>query len=457
MTNMKESKKYTARFLAAQVLNKFEPKRDYASAILEKYLDKTDQRQRATDLVFGTLRNLAAIDSVINSFSGCLVKRIQKKLLNIVRIGCYEIIYTPSTGEHSIVNEAAQNAKAIAGPKQVGFVNALLRQIIRHVSNRQTFMPQASLRRTLPQNIETGCEFDSDFLPNVTTNLGQYLSTVFSLPLWLVTDWLNEFGDEKARQICFASNRRPGFYIRPNTLKISMQELITKLYENKIEIETIQDEPVLRIKSPSLVSQLPGFNEGLFVVQDLTASLPVKLFNPKQGWKILDMCAAPGGKTTQLAEVTNDSAQIIATDIDSERLTKLKENITRLGMKSVQVLKYEKISDMKFDGILLDVPCSNTGVLAKRIETRFRIEPNTIREITAIQAEILDKASAMLNSSGTICYSTCSIQNEENSKVVHDFLKKHKEFALISEKLVLPSAEGFDHDGGYSAVFARKS
>lgn len=454
---MKESKKYTARFVAAQVLNKFEPQRDYASAILDKFLDKTDQRQRATDLVFGTLRNLAAIDAVINAFSGCLVKRIQKKLLNIVRIGCYEIIYTPSTGEHSIVNEAAQNAKAIAGPKQVGFVNALLRQIIRHVMNRQIPLLQANLRRTLPQNIETGCEFDSDFLPDDTTNIAQYLSIVFSLPNWLVTDWLKEFGDEKARQICFASNRRPCFYIRPNTLKISMREFVTKMQEEGVEIETVQDESLLRLKSPSKVSELPGFNEGLFVVQDMTASLPVRLLNPQSGWKILDMCAAPGGKTTQLAEATNDSAQITATDIDSERLTKLDENITRLGIKSVQVLKYEKISDMKFDCILLDVPCSNTGVLAKRIETRFRIEPQTITEITAIQTGILEKASTMLNPFGTICYSTCSIQNQENSEIVKNFIQKHQDFTLVSEKLVLPAAEKFDHDGGYSAVFARKS
>ncbi len=452
---MKESKKYTARFVAAQVLSKFEPQRDYASAILDKYLDKTDQRQRATDIVFGTLRNLIAIDTVINSLSGCPVKRIQNKLLNIIRIGCYEIIYTPSTGEHSIVNEAAQNAKAIASPRQVGFVNALLRQIIRNVKNRQTPLPQANLIRTLPQNIDTGCEFDSDFLPDGTKNIAEYLSTVFSLPLWLVTDWLNEFGNDRARQICFGCNRRPGFYIRPNTLKTTLQDLVAKFQEEDIEVETIENEPILRIKSPSVVSQLPGFNEGQFVVQDLTASLPVRLLNPKQSWKILDMCAAPGGKTTQLAEVTNDSAQIIATDIDSERLTKLKENITRLGIKNVKVLKYEKISDMKFDGILLDVPCSNTGVLAKRIETRFRIEPRTINEITAIQAEILDKASAMLNSCGKICYSTCSIQNEENSRIVQDFLKKHKDFNLVSEKLVLPSAEGFDHDGGYSAVLQK--
>ena len=134
------------------------------------------------------------------------------------------------------------------------------------------------------------------------------------------------------------------------------------------------------------------------------------------------MCAAPGGKTTQLAEVTSDSAKIIATDIDSERLTRLEENIKRLGITSVQILKYAKISDMKFDCILLDVPCSNTGVLAKRIETRFRIESGKIKEISRVQRDILEKAAIMLNPCGTICYSTCSIQNPENSEIVKKFL-----------------------------------
>jgi len=453
---MTKSQKYTARYVATKVLGEFEPMRDYASVILDKYLDKTDQRQRATDIVFGTLRNLTAIDNVINTLSGCPLNRIQKKLLNIIRIGCYEIIYTPSTGEHSIVNEAAQNTKVIASQKQVGFVNALLRQIIRHIKNRQTPLSQSNPMSTLPQDIDNGCEFDIDFLPDNTQNVAEHLSTLFSLPQWLVTDWLNEFGEDKVRQICFASNRRPSFYIRPNTLKTSLDDFAAKLKEKEIEFETIQDEPLLRIKSPSMVSQLPGYAEGLFVVQDMTASLPVRAMNPIQDWKILDMCAAPGGKTTQLAEVTNDSAQIIATDIDSERLLRVNDNIARLDLKSVQVLKYEKISDMKFDGILLDVPCSNTGVLAKRIETRFRIESKKIRQITAIQKDILEKASSMLNPYGTICYSTCSIQSQENSDIVKEFLQKHEDFTLVCEKLVLPCAQRFDHDGGYAAVIFRK-
>ncbi|MBN1973912.1 MAG: methyltransferase domain-containing protein [Sedimentisphaerales bacterium] len=449
---MKESNKHTARFIAAQVLNKFEPKRDYASAILNIFLDKTDQKQRATDLVFGTIRNLTAIDAVINTFAGCPVKRIQKKLLNIIRIGCYEIIYTPSTAEHSIVNEAAQNAKEIAGQKQVGFVNALLRQVIRHITERQNAILRANTKRTLPQTVMTGCQFDSDFLPDDNTNKAEYLGTVFSLPKWLVIDWLEEFGPEKTREICFACNRRPSVYIRPNILRIKPKELIEKFRQKEIELEPIPNESLLQIKSPGTISQLPGFDEGLFVVQDITASQPVRLLNPQESWKILDMCAAPGGKTTQLAEAANDSSKIIAADFDSERLLKLKENIDRLGIKSVEIMSYEKVAGLKFDCILLDVPCSNTGVLAKRIETRFRIEPYIIKELAKTQRELLEKASAMLKPCGIICYSTCSIQNKENSGLVKDFLSNHANFKLVSEKLILPAACEHDCDGGYTAI-----
>jgi 16S rRNA (cytosine967-C5)-methyltransferase len=455
MSNMKESRNHTARLIAAKVLTQFEPKRDYVSAILNKLLDDTEQRQRATDLVLGTLRNLTAIDTVINAFSGCPVKRIQKKLLNIIRIGCYEIIYTPSAAEHSIVNEAAQNAKVIAGQKQVGFINALLRQIIRQVSNRQILLSDANIRRTVPQNIETGCQFDKDFLPDYKSSPSEYLSTTFSLPRWLIENWLNEFGRQKTQDICFACNRRPGVYIRPNTLKITQDELIEKFQRENIETESISGELVIRIKSPGAVSQLPGFEEGLFIVQDLTASQAVKLLNPQKSWKILDMCAAPGGKTTQLAEMTGDKASIIATDIDSERLLRLKENIGRLGIKSIEVLDYEKVAELKFDCILLDVPCSNTGVLAKRIETRFRIEPQGISELAKTQIELLEKASKMLTSCGTICYSTCSIQKDENDEIVKDFLKRHTDYKLVSDKLVLPSAGRIDCDGGYAAVLKK--
>jgi len=463
----------TARAVAMAVLNQFDPKRNFAGPILHRLLDETDEKQRATDLVFGTIRNRFATDMVIAKLADCPVERIPAKLLNIIRIAAFELIYSPETPEYSIVNEAVENTKAVGGQKQTSFVNAVLRQITGHISNREIQLSQgfpfcdiaqngaqANPKATLPQTPSSGCEFDTCFLPDSTDQPVDYLSTCFSLPKWLVTDWLGEFGVESAQQICFASNRRPSIYIRPNTLKTTTQELGEKLRQAGIDAEIMTE--MIRIKSPRAVIELPGFAEGLFTVQDITASQAVRLIQPQLGWTILDLCAAPGTKTTQLAEATGDLAKIIATDIDSQRLKMVKENIARLGIKSVSIILYEQIEQKAaeiglFDAILLDVPCSNTGVLAKRVETRYRLKPKAIKELTERQADLLNRAAAMTKQRGKICYSTCSVQKAENSGLVRDFLQKNHSFKLESEKLILPSADpGWDHDGSYVAVLTRK-
>ena len=454
--------KVSARTIAIGVLNQFNPQRNFAGPILDKLLDKTNERQRATDLVFGTIRNRLAIDTVISKLSRCPVERISAKLLNILRIGAYELIYSPETGEYAIVDEAAQNAKAVAGKKQVGFVNAVLRQIARLITNRQSSITGINVTRTLPQTPTTGCEFAISFLPNPQTQPADYLSASFSLPKWLVADWLAEFGFANTWQICLASNRRPSVYIRPNPLKISTDRLAEKLHNVDIDLEVVPDEAMIRIKSPRDVTQLPGFAEGEFTVQDLSAAQAVRFLKPKPQWRILDLCAAPGTKTTQLAELTGDKAEILATDFDAQRLEKVKENIARLGIKSITVFSYQQIIDRKltpdrFDAVLLDVPCSNTGVLARRIEVRFRIKQKAIKQLVDLQSQLLSVAAESIKPKGKICYSTCSIQKQENSELVKNFLLRNPDFKLESEKLILPSADGAaDHDGGYIAILVGK-
>jgi len=218
-----------ARAVAIAALNQFDPERNYAGLILSKLLDHTNEKQRATDLVFGTTRNRAAIDTVVAQFGDCPVERIPAKLLNIIRIGAYELIYSPTTPDYSIVNEAVESAGTIAGKKQMGFVNALLRQISRHIENRQISLSDSDVRKTLPQTPLAGCKFDSDILPDPKVAPADYLSAAFSLPGWLINDWLDEFGPEKTRQICFASNRRPGIYLRPNKLKTTTGQIAEKI------------------------------------------------------------------------------------------------------------------------------------------------------------------------------------------------------------------------------------
>jgi 16S rRNA (cytosine967-C5)-methyltransferase len=480
----------SARNIAMAVLNQLDLKHGYAGQLLNKLLPQTNEKQRATDLVFGTLRNRAAIDTVIAKLADCPTDRIPDKLLNIIRIGAYELIYSPQTAEYSIVNEAVENAKAVAGKKQTGFVNALLRQITRHITNRQIPLSQANAQRLLPQTPLTGCEFDTAFLPEPEISPDDYLSTTFSLPKWLVSGWLAEFGVESARQICFASIRKPSIYIRPNSLKITTSQLAEKFRQAEFDLEIPTDQSVIKLastlRSPRAITELPGFAEGLFSVQDITAAQPVRLLEPQPEWTILDLCAAPGTKTTQLAELTGDKAKIIATDIDSQRLEKVKENAARLRLKSISVIAYENLQKVSteagpFDCILLDVPCSNTGVLAKRPEVRLRITPKAISKLTKTQSRLLETATAMIKPEGKICYSTCSIQKAENSELIKEFLQKNRNFKLESELLTLPSAESRtncpspkdysqrnqypryldsigagDHDGGYVAIITRK-
>lgn len=457
----------SARAISAEVLHRLNPARDYAGPILDELLSRTGERQRATDLVYGTIRNLYAIDAVITQFAGRLPARIAPKLLGIIRVGVYELAFNPATPVYSIVNEAVSDAKRGGGRKQTGFVNAVLRQVVRHIADRQVDLTPANARRTLVQTAQAGCEFDTDFLPEASTSLPAYLSTSFSLPQWLVSEWLDEFGPAQTRAICLACNRRPSLYVRVNPLRTTTEELLHEFEQAGILAElapvekpgSAPDHNMIRITGPHAVAQLPGFSEGSFSVQDLSASRAVRVLRPQRGWSILDLCSAPGTKTTQLAEATLDSAQITATDIDPGRLDRVRENIARLDLKSVTIVPYAQLDQRAkelFNVVLLDVPCSNTGVLARRVEARYRIRPKAVESLAAIQQDLLKKAAGLVKPGGRICYSTCSIQRAENADVPRSLLADDNRFELAHEELMLPSAGPFDHDGGYVALLTRE-
>jgi 16S rRNA (cytosine967-C5)-methyltransferase len=466
----------SARAIAAEVLRELDPTRDYAGPILDRLLGQTEERQRATDLVYGTLRNRSALDAVIAQFSGRPTARIAPALLSIIRIGVYELACSPATPVYSIVNEAVSNVENAGGKKQTGFVNAILRQVVRHIADRQIELAKANPRRTLIQSPQSGCQFDTDFLPDPATSLPAYLSTCFSLPPWLVSEWLNDFGPQQTRAICFACNRRPSLYIRINPLQTTAKELLDRFEQAGVHAELVapggivkaaglgdglvRPPDMIRITGPHAVTQLPGFPEGLFTIQDLSASQAVRVLAPEPGWSILDLCSAPGTKTTQLAEATQDSARITATDINPDRLGRVRENLARLGLKSVTIVPYAQLEEGKagpFDAVLLDTPCSNTGVLARRVEARFRVRAEDVKQIAATQKALLEKAASLVKPGGRICYSTCSIQHQENQDVIGEFLAGNSCFELSREELLLPAVESFDHDGAYIGLLTRRS
>lgn len=458
---MTEGKPKTARALAANVLNRFNIRRYDAAKILHKLLPQTAERKTATDLVFGVIRNRRCIDMVITKVGSVPTERIPQKSLNILRIAAYELIFCPDTPQYAIVNEAVKQAGLLAGKKNTAFVNAVLRQITRTITHRSISLSQSEAEKTVPQTPLQGCQLGPDLLPNPKNFPAEYLSKTFSLPKWLVQSWLDDFGEKNARRICFASNRRPSIYIRPNVLKTTGQDLAQKFRDENIDFELLSAESMIRLKTHCPVTELPGFEQGLFVVQDLTASEVVKHLAPESGWLIADICAAPGTKTTQMAELMRDKGKIIATDIDIKRLQKVAENCERLGITIVNTITYDNLRDSlskigALDAVLVDAPCSNSGVLAKRHEVRFRINEKSIQALMKTQKKLLKFAANLITTNATICYSTCSLQKQENSDLVKDFLSENTSFDLVFERLTLPSAGPPDYDGGYFAIIAKK-
>ncbi len=446
----------SARALAAALLQQGDPRSCFITDLLQASLPRIRERQRCTDLVMGTLRNRTAIDRAITAFGGCDVQRISDRLLPVIRIAVYELLYCAATAAHAIVYEAGEVVKRTGGGKQVGFVNQVLRSLGRHITQRQGPLAGADPQRVLPCSETQGCIFDEPFLPDPEASPDDYLACCFSLPVWLVQTWVHAYGHARAYHIGLASNRRPSTYLRANTLKTSRDDLLCRL-ASSIPVAEPVDHDMIRLRAGGDVSVLEGFAEGLFSIQDHTSARVAKAADPQSHMHILDLCAAPGGKTTHLAELTCDQARILATDINPDRLQRLKQNVRRLDIHSVTVVEYHQVREHVeqhggFDLVLLDVPCSNTGVLARRPEVRYRLRPKDIQSLCRTQRELLEEAVTWSGPDCRIVYSTCSILPEENEALVRVFVQERPALHIRQEQLILPQAGPQDHDGGYIAV-----
>ena len=466
---MTPSQTITARHLALNVLNKFSIDRHDVRTLLHRMLSSTTEKALATELVYGSVRNIQTLDMIIADAADLPLSRIQKELLNILRIGTYELIFTPHTPEYAAVNEAVKLTYATAGNKQAAFTNAVLRNIVRAIANRAAQLEDANLRTTIPNSSTTGCRFHNALLPHPKQNPAEYLSKAFSLPEWLIERWLSDFDFEQTRTICLASNRRPAACIQPNTLKISPQDLLEQFTSAKIDARLVPNPPsgpMIRIQTTQQIMKLPGFKKGFFTIQDPAAAKVPKILDPKPGQTIIDLCAAPGTKTVLLAQLMQNEGTIIATDIDPRRLEMVDQNCQRLGVTIVKTIPYEKLTQTlkqipKIHTVLLDVPCSNTAVLARRPEVRLRLKPQILTSLTKTQYQLLENAAKIIapHRNAKICYSTCSILKEENSLLIRQFLSQNHDFELVLQQLTLPIIESetdFDHDGGFVAVLREK-
>lgn len=442
----------SARSLAYHIVRRFDPQRSHVTEALARELSRTDDRQRCTDLVLGTLRHRQTIDHLLATLAGRPVPRISPQLLCVLRVAVYELCYCPQTPQYALVNEAVEDTKRRAGRKQVAFVNGVLRQIGRQIRDRQALISQTDPQTLLVTGPTHGCAFDRPLLPHPGEDPQGYLSTGFSLPDWLVQSWLDAYGFETTRDLCVASNRRPATTLRVNPLQTTDAEFWESLVQYGLN-PTLCEPGLIQVRGSGNVTEIPGFAQGHFSIQDRAAYQVVNLMQPAADETLLDYCAAPGGKTTHLAEYTRDRARIYATDKESKRLQRVKENADRLRLKSVITLPWEAAADSApYDAVLLDVPCSNTGVLAKRVEVRYRLSAQGCVHLQETQLELLCRAADLITEKGLICYSTCSIQADENDRLIQRFLEKDRRFQLARESLMLPSAGEPDQDGGYVAI-----
>ncbi len=458
----------TPRRAAWEVLNKFDVKKQNAGLLIDDIAKKTDNRAALVDIALGTIRNLVFIDKLIGVCSGRAIKNIQPKILNCLRTAAYELIFTEQA-QYAIVNEAVELTKKAISKKSSGFTNAILRKIVSSIVNKNAELGKCDSKKILPITEKVGCEFNIEIFADENKDKAEYLSGVFSLPKWFAEELIEQYDYSLAKNICLSSNRRPSVYARPNILKTTAEELVNILKSQDVDCELVEQNKMVKLNKSGNIAQLESFRTGLFTIQDLTASSVATVLNPQAGWKVFDICAAPGTKTTHIAELMGDKGVIVATDKDSLRLQKINENIQRLGITSVKVLSYEEFledasKNIVADVILLDVPCSNTGVLAKRPEVRYRLNKKHITEITKTQMELLKFASSLVSKGGKVCYSTCSILNEENSDLVKSFVCENKEFVIEKENMVLPNVGdcvgecvgNFDCDGGYCAIICKK-
>jgi 16S rRNA (cytosine967-C5)-methyltransferase len=410
--------------------------------IFQAYQPREHQKRQAAELAYGSCRSLISLDHIISRHSNRPVRKIDAALLQVLRVGLYQMLYLKGSPDFAVINEAVQQAKSCGLKGADGFVNALLRSVQRDIEGpiktQRSLRPRATFRVDENQS----WQFKSDFLPDPVKNKAKYYSLSFGHPLWLIERWLKRYDEKTLRRICQANNSRPNLSLRANRLRCSASELQRRLEEAGWRV--VRRDDTIFLLQPAMPEQLPGYDQGWFSVQDITATRVATMLQPQPGDRVLDLCAAPGGKTTHIAELMDNKGSIIACDVNRDKLRLIEENCLRLGILIVKTCLSDELENLyekegPFDAVLVDAPCSNTGVMARRVEVRHRLKPVHISRLCAKQMKLLIKAGGMVKNQGKLVYSTCSIEPAENDLLVQEFLNNHSSFRLIEEDTFLPS------------------
>ena len=392
------------------------------AALAQARLSSID-RHLCQELSYGIIRWQATLDWLIARKTAA---REQKPMLrNLLRMGLYQIFWLDRIPGHAAVNETVELARQSGFPSQAGFINAVLRNYLREFDATKLLL--AGLKKEQP-------------------HLGH------SHPEWLVARWHTRWGADQTARLMEWNNTPPKAFARVNTLKADAGKLLLQWREEDVEYDFVRQDwidenLVFELKSYPPLGRLPSFQQGLFYVQDSSTLLAVRELDPQPGESVLDLCAAPGGKLTYIAQLMRNEGHLLAHDTASERLKLIEQNCSRLGVTCVQTVLPSTLNPQPstlFDRILIDAPCSNTGVMRRRVDLRWRIRLEEIGRLRVTQLGLLRQVAALLKPGGTLVYSTCSLELEENGQVVDEFLSEHAAFKLERTRELLPFVEGVD-------------
>ena len=372
--------------------------------VASSYAEKVKSYPEYLNLTAGTVKHKLTLDFFVENLSLRPVKKISPPIKNILRTALYELEYL-RTPDYAVINSYVDITKKYEKTSS-GFVNAVLRNF--------------------------GRKRKEIHIADIKENPVKHISIKYSHPAWLVEKWIQEYGIEETIKICEFNNKTPVLSIRINSLKADKLQIINLFRENNVEFtESKVSDECLILKNTGNIKNIPGYHEGLWIVQGESSSLVPKALNPQRNEHILDLCAAPGGKTSHIAALMENSGEVTAVDINEKRIKRIEENLERLGITCVKTVvsdASEYKNQKLFDKILIDAPCSNTGVFGKRPDARWKRTPEDIKSLTELQLKILQNASKLLKTDGIIVYSTCSIEPEENSQLIEKFLSENKDF-----------------------------
>jgi len=410
------------REIALKTIYDINEKGAYSNIALNKQLMsnafKDVDRAFITDLVYGTIKWKLTIDYIISSFSSIKLKKISPWIINILRLGVYQILYMDRIPESAACNESVKLAKKFGHAASSSFVNGVLRNVARNKS--------------------------SITYPDKEKNPAMYLSVKYSHPEWLVERWISDFGFDFTEGLLASNNEVPDFTVRVNTLKTSKEDLMADLSKNGIEaVEGKAVGEAVILKNPGAFLNLSSYKLGHFQVQDESSMLSAIILDPRPGELVIDVCSAPGGKATHMAQIMKNKGQIIARDVHEHKIDLINEAAKRLGISIIKSEVHDAASVDesllgKADRVLVDAPCTGYGIIRKKPDIKWARTVTDIKEITDLQFKILSAASKYVKPGGSIVYSTCTIEREENRDLVERFLADNKDFEFEEIDRLLP-------------------